>query len=133
MNEVLLLDANVLIALSFSDHVHHRLTTSWFTALKPRFSTCPITQGALVRFALRHLPNNSELPKKLLEELVCMNDHEFWPDDAPYTSIEWNKVYGHRQVTDAYLVLLAKHHGGRLATLDESLAIVFPEALLVQG
>ena len=31
-------------------------------------------------------------------------------------------VIGHRQVTDAYLVALARHHHGRLATLDKGLA-----------
>ncbi len=31
-------------------------------------------------------------------------------------------VIGHRQVTDAYLVALARHHGGRVATLDKGLA-----------
>jgi predicted nucleic acid-binding protein len=31
-------------------------------------------------------------------------------------------VVGHRQVTDAYLAQLARHHDGQLATLDSGLA-----------
>jgi uncharacterized protein len=31
-------------------------------------------------------------------------------------------VLGHRQVTDAYLAALARHHHGKLATFDKGLA-----------
>jgi hypothetical protein len=131
MTETLLLDENVLIALSFTDHLHHRLATDWFATHSPRFATCPITQGALVRFSLRHYPNEPGTAKRLLEAVVSMERHEFWPDSLSCTSLPWRQIFGHRQVTDAYLVSLAKHHSGRLATLDAAMATVFPEALLV--
>ena len=60
-----------------------------------------------------------------------MEGHEFWTDDLDYQWLPWNLVFGCRQVTDAYLVALAKHRGGILATLDEALATVFPDAYLV--
>ncbi len=40
---------------------------------------------------------------------------------------------GHRQVTDAYLVALARHHHGRLATLDKGLAALHGAAVLLLG
>src|ERR1019366_8642188 len=95
MSETLLLDANVLIALSFTDHLHHKLATRWFAMHNPKFATCPITQSALVRFALRHFPNNSEAAKNLLSALVSMEGHEFWPDDLPCSSLPWRKIFGH--------------------------------------
>jgi toxin-antitoxin system PIN domain toxin len=131
MNETLLLDANVLIALSFTDHVHHQMATRWFGALQSRFATCPITQSALVRFTLRQIPQGAPTAKSLLDAVVSLERHEFWIDELPCSSLPWKQISGYRQVTDAYLVALAKHRGGRLATLDESLAVVFPEALLV--
>jgi len=133
MSEKLLLDVNVLIALSFTDHVHHRLTTRWFADSNPQFATCPLTQSALVRFTLRSFPSAPSTAKRLLEELISMDAHEFWPDDFPCQSLPWKLIFGHRQVTDAYLVSLAKHHGGRLATLDKTLVAIFPGALLITG
>jgi hypothetical protein len=131
MSEVLLLDANVLIALSFTDHLRHRLATSWFGALKPEFATCPMTQGALVRFTLRHIPTGPEAVRNLLNVLASMEGHEFWADDVLCSGLPWRKIFRRRQVTDAYLDSLEKHRGGRLVTLDEALATVFPQAVLI--
>ena len=39
----------------------------------------------------------------------------------------------HRQVTDAYLVALARHHGGRVATLDKGLAALHGGDVLLLG
>ena len=50
--------------------------------------------------------------------------HRFWPDSSPYDAGLLRGVIGHRQVTDAYLVGLAGHHGGRVATLDRGLAVL---------
>ena len=51
-----LLDANVLIALSTpdytSDYTSHDRARSWFQT-DHQFATCPITQGAPLRFHLR--------------------------------------------------------------------------------
>jgi toxin-antitoxin system PIN domain toxin len=131
MSETLLLDANVLIALCIRDHVHHELATRWFKDNAGDFATCPITQGALVRFTLRHLDQGAQPARQLLEAIVQMQGHEFWPDDLEYSDLPWRQIFGHRQVTDAYLVALAERHGGRLATLDQALATVFPQTLLV--
>jgi hypothetical protein len=52
---------------------------------------------------------------------------EFWPDGASYLDIDLHSVLGHRQVTGAYLVGLTKTHAtARLATMDEGLALAFP-------
>jgi predicted nucleic acid-binding protein len=42
-------------------------------------------------------------------------------------------VIGHRQVTDAYLVALARHHDGRLATFDRGLAALHDDAVELLG
>ena len=36
-------------------------------------------------------------------------------------------VVGHRQVTDAYLLAVAHHHGAKLATLDRDVATLIAE------
>ena len=40
-------------------------------------------------------------------------------------------IVGHRQVTDACLVLLARKHGGLLATMDNALAAVHVGTTLI--
>ena len=62
--------------------------------------------------------------KQLLEAISALPRHEFWPDDAFYLEIPTAGIVGHRQVTDAYPVLLARKHGGSLATMDQALAAV---------
>jgi predicted nucleic acid-binding protein len=37
-----------------------------------------------------------------------------------------NRLVGHQQVTDAYLLALARKKGGKLATLDRSVAGLLP-------
>ena len=57
--------------------------------------------------------------------------HEFWADDLPYQASHLRGVIGHRQVTDAYLVALAAHHGGRVVTLDKGLAALHGDGVLL--
>jgi len=118
-----LLDANVLIAATVTDHVHHEIVESWFGERSEPFATCPVTQGALVRFLLRNGATARDAAD-LLRGVSAADGHEFWSDDLPYSDIDLRGVVGHRQVTDAYLAGLARSHSGRLATLDRALALL---------
>ncbi len=125
-----LLDANVLIALSFSDHPGHAASNAWFDAYDGGIATCPVTQGSLLRFLLR---NSVPAPDALtvLDQYRGMANHEFWPADIGYGSAMLHGVIGHRQVTDAYLIALAESRGGTVATLDRGLANLRPQATLL--
>jgi uncharacterized protein len=116
-----LLDANVLIALVVADHVHHDAAETWLTSAEERFATCPITQGSLVRLLVRE-GQPVGVVHTVLEIMADDDRHEFWPDAIPYADVPLTGVIGHRQVTDAYLVQLARFHNGRLATFDQGLA-----------
>jgi predicted nucleic acid-binding protein len=48
--------------------------------------------------------------------------HEFWADSLPYRDVPLAAIFGHRQVTDAYLVALARSRKARLASFDGGLA-----------
>lgn len=121
MTATLLLDGNVLVALVVTDHVHHEKAVDWFGADEGAFATCPITQGTLIRFLVRE-GQAIETALDVLDGVQANDRHEFWADDLPYTLDLMVGVMGHRQVTDAYLVGLARRHDGRLATLDKGLA-----------
>jgi uncharacterized protein len=126
-----LLDSNVLIAASTPDHSMHERAKQWFAA-SHRFATSPITQGALVRFHMRFAVKPSMYTaQKLIAALTASPRHEFWPDSIGYSSVPDRGVYGHKQVTDAYLAALAAANGGYLATMDEALAALHGHALLI--
>ena len=116
-----LLDANVLIALVVSEHVHHDAAAEWLSASDAGFATCPITQGSLVRFLVR-TGQTAAAARDVISAVEGANRHEFWPDSVSFTDVEVGGVVGHRQVTEAYLAQLARSRKGQLATLDSGLA-----------
>ncbi len=122
-----LLDANVLIAMTSPDHVHHDRVTRWFAELDGSFATCPITQGSLLRAILRQGGSAADA-MRVLDGVTTHPRHQFWPDDATYDLSMLAGVIGHRQVTDAYLASSAARRGGRLVTLDVGLAALHPQA-----
>lgn len=122
-----LLDGNVLYALVDEAHVHHQAARQWFLALEGDFATCPITQGTLIRLAMRLGGQRIEQALALLQAVTGHARHRFWPDALDYGEVRWHGVLGHRQVTDAYLAALARHHGGRLASFDQGLVALHPD------
>ncbi|MDQ6659182.1 MAG: PIN domain-containing protein [Actinomycetota bacterium] len=125
-----LLDANVLIALTAREHVHHEHVSRWARDVQ-RFALCPIVEGALIRFVIRLGAGVYEAVQSL--HLVReRSGYEFWPDVLSFTDVALQHVRGHRQVTDAYLASLARSRpDAKLATLDEALAQAMPELTLL--
>ncbi len=116
-----LADANVLVALTVVDHLHHPVALEWFETTEPELATCPITEGTLLRFLIREGVLATDAAATL-ETLRAQPWHTFWPDAIAYEPADLRGVIGHRQVTDAYLVALARHHSGHIVTLDKGLA-----------
>ena len=135
---VFLLDANVLIALAWPEHQDHARAGAWFSHhSRSGWATCPFTQSALVRvlsnpaFSPRALTVENAL--RVLEANVKLPGHHFWPADIAVTDaigrVE-RRLTGHGQITDAYLLGLAIHHRGKLATLDRGIAAWGPRAAI---
>lgn len=128
--EVHLLDGNVLVALVSSGHVHHAAAQRWFASRSTPFATCPITQGTLLRLLIRLGEAAPETAVQVLAQLVAHPRHRFWPDAIGYPEISWRGVMGHRQVTDAYLAALARHHRGKLASFDRGLVALHTDVAI---
>lgn len=124
-----LLDANVLVALASPDHVHHGHAHTWF-ADADRFATCPLTQLALVRLLVR-FGTPAAHAVAALDVIRAHDRHAFWADDVSIDAESMRAVIGHRQVTDAHLVALARRYGGRLATFDHGLTAVHSDATVL--
>ena len=122
---IYLVDADVLIALTVEEHEHHERSTAW-AATVDRFAICPIVEGALVRFLLRlgeSATTAAEVVRRIHEMAAC----DFWVDSISYSDVDLGHVVGHRQVTDAYLVGLARANAATLATLDGGLVKSTPD------
>jgi uncharacterized protein len=116
-----LLDANVLIALVVTEHVHHDAAAEWLSQSDTGFATCPITHGSLVRFLVR-TGQSAATARDVVSAVETAKRHEFWPDSVSFAGVAVGGVVGHRQVTDAYLAQLARTRKGQLATFDNGLA-----------
>ena len=127
---VALLDVNVLVALFDPVHVHHDLAHDWFADEGAAgWATCPITENGFVRIVTNPVYRPDPLrPTVAIESLrkFCSNSrHHFWPDTVSLCdeSIFVTANLGnHRQLTDAYLLGLAKKMGGRLVTFDRTIS-----------
>ena len=128
-----LLDGNVLVALVSHEHVHHSAAQRWFSESSCPFATCPITQGTLLRLLLRVGEVTPETAVAVLASLAAHARHRFWPDALGYAEISWRGVLGHRQVTDAYLAALARHHKGKLLSFDRGLVALHADVAVGLG
>ncbi len=121
-----LLDVNVLIALIDPTHVRHDDAHDWFAARgRKAWATCPITENGVLRIVgSPRYPSSSGNPAavaEILEILKGLGSHEFWPDDISLldrNAIDATRLLNSSQVTDSYLLALAKVHRGQLATFD---------------
>jgi toxin-antitoxin system PIN domain toxin len=131
MTRVALLDVNVLVALFDPDHVHHDLAHDWFADDGQRgWATCPITEAGFVRVIASPAYGSAVTrPAELIDRLrrfCASGTHHFWPDAVSLcddTLFDPAFLAGHRQLTDVYLLGLAKTMDGRLASFDRSIPI----------
>ena len=122
-----LLDVNVLIAMAWPSHVSHSSIHRWLAKNAHQgWATCPMTECAFVRLTSNPSFSAQALSPRdsvaLLRANLSHPAHKFWPDDLNTpTALDGLYLSGHQQVTDAYLLGLARHHKGKLATLDSGL------------
>jgi len=132
-------DVNVLIALFDAAHQHHDRAHQWFEANLPHgWASCPLTENGVVRILSnpRYSPGFHRSVAEIVEDLhtaIAQTNHRFWPDglslrDRARFSAE--RIQGHRQITDTYLLALAVSHRGCLVTLD---ARIDPETVVGAG
>jgi len=126
---VFLLDANVLIALAWPEHEFHEKVGRWFMRhSRAGWATCPFTQAAFVRVLSNPAFSSDALTPenalRVLESNLLLPGHHFWTNSISVPDGIRNsgaRLTGHRQITDAYLLGLAIHHKGKLATLDKGI------------
>lgn len=126
-----LLDVNVLIALVDPGHVAHDDAHHWFESQgKESWATCPITENGMIRIVGNpRYPNSAGSPAaaaRIMRSLRALPGHVFWPDDISLVSsehVDYEQILTPLQVTDGYLLALARSRNGRLATFDRKLSV----------
>lgn len=131
MSRVALLDVNVLLALFNPKHTHHEIAHDWFADNQYRgWATCPATQNGFVRVLSN--PASGAGPFRpaevvaFLQRFCSVKEHTFWTDAVSLSDtklFEPSFIRGHRQVSDIYLLGLAKKMGGYLATFDQGIPL----------
>lgn len=124
-----LLDVNVLIALIDPTHVQHDRAHAWFAASGRRaWATCPLTENGVLRIVGNsRYPNSPGSPAaaaQLMAVFFSVKGHEFWPDDVTLLDparVDTTRLLDSTQITDSYLLALARAHKGELATFDRHL------------
>ena len=122
----MLLDVNVLLALTWDQHVHHAVAHERFRELE-RWSTCPVTEAGLLRLLLtEQVVGRRVTGAEALGQLEAIRAAPGWSfiEDAvslAAPTIDTRVLMGRRQVTDLQLVNLAAANRTRLATFDAAL------------
>jgi hypothetical protein len=122
-----LLDVNVLVALLVPEHQDHSLALDWFSrsAVTEGWATCTVTELGVIRVCAQ-LPGGGWRPEatadRLLMLTVSSRGHEWWPDVvSPAVLPEVRSALTGGQVTDRYLLGLARRNSGRIVTFDRAL------------
>lgn len=120
-----LVDVNVLIARLFEGHEHHRAAVEWFDTPGLQWALCPWTEAGFLRYATR--PGRLDMGEAtgILEELAQHRGYHYHAvahDWRTLTQPFFQKLHGHKQITDAYLLGMAIHDGLVLVTFDQRIA-----------
>jgi toxin-antitoxin system PIN domain toxin len=124
-----LLDVNILVAIVVPEHEHHDVALRWYTSeANQAWATCAVTELGVIRVCAQ-LPGGAWPPERTADQLLLLTAdgrvHEFWPGaSSPAVMPEVRTALAGKQITDRYLLGLARRHGGKLVTFDGGLAAV---------
>lgn len=109
-------------------HIHHEAAHHWFAA-KGRlgWATCPITENGFLRIASHpnypNRPGDVPVMMVILRQFCTVGHHQFWIEDVSIRNLlQPGILIPHSQITDVFLLGLAVHKGGTLATFDRQIS-----------
>jgi toxin-antitoxin system PIN domain toxin len=118
----LLLDVNVLLALAWPNHQFHELVADYLGGYDGEWATCALTQLSLVRLscnpAIVGVSKNPPEAAALLRELIEDERHVYFDSHPKPAEVMFDRIVGHKQVPDCYLLSVAVHNHAALLTLD---------------
>jgi uncharacterized protein len=121
-----LLDVNVFVALLDEDHVHHKRVTKWFDTPGLQWAVCPFTEAGLLRYMTRPKTGNMSMDEAtaMLARIRQEPGYHYQPVSADWHTLcnpFSRRLFGHNQITDAYLLGLAVREELVLVTFDRAI------------
>jgi toxin-antitoxin system PIN domain toxin len=128
-SSLLLLDVNVLLALAWPNHQFHAAALRELQVRRGRWATCALTQLGFIRLS----SNPAAIPTAkgpaeaaaLLEAMVADPLHVYLESLPSPVAKDcrgaFGGILGSRQVTDAYLLVLARRNRAIFVTFDTKL------------
>ena len=114
-----LLDVNFLLACGWSSHARHAEARAWLEA-QSAFTTGPLSELGFIRVSMTPGYRASFADAQAaLADITSRQQARRVAADFPVAKRP--ALTNHSEVTDAYLVELARAHGLKLATLDDAL------------
>ncbi|MGO8760143.1 MAG: TA system VapC family ribonuclease toxin [Terracidiphilus sp.] len=124
-----LLDVNALVALTSIEHPQYSTAQRWFdSVVNQEWGICPLTEAGYVRIVTN--PASGPIMRTFLQAAAILRDlterpgYSYWPIAGSWAALTApfaDRIFGHQQVTDAYLLGLAIKEGGVLVTFDRGL------------
>ena len=128
-----LLDVNVLYALTARNHIHHSVVTSWFYgAADLRWAICSFTEAGFLRNATAPRAGQIEMAEAtaILRSFAAHPGYRYVPITEDWHTLcgpFFKRLFGTKQVTDAYLLGLAVRNGMVLVTMDKGIVYLAGE------
>jgi toxin-antitoxin system PIN domain toxin len=124
-----LLDLTTLVFLADADSPHYQAVQSWFDAAgKEDWGVCPLTEAGFVRVttnpAFGGATRTVAQATAILAAFSAYPGYRYWPISESWSALTAPfsaRLFGHQQVTDAYLLGLAAKHDGILVTFDRAI------------
>jgi toxin-antitoxin system PIN domain toxin len=121
-----LLDVNVLIALLDEDHEHHKIAMKWFYTPGRQWAICPFTEAGLLRHMTRPKIGYMSMLEAtaMVVRLAQQPGYHYQSISADWHTLcgrFFKRLFGHKQITDAYLLGLAVQEDLILATFDKAI------------
>jgi toxin-antitoxin system PIN domain toxin len=127
-SELLLLDVNVLVALAWPNHQFNPAARRRFVSSEERWATCAITQLGFIRLSSNpSAVTPAKTPRQAAGLLASIIDdplHSFLGEMLPPAVGSFDNVLGARQVTDAYLLQIARAYDAVFVTFDRRMRSV---------
>jgi hypothetical protein len=123
-----LLDVDVLVAFTDEDHEHHKIVRNWFIRESQNaWGLCAFTEAGFLRVTTRPKTGGRtfEQASAMLAQLVIRPGYRYWPITSEWSVLAApfrNRLFGHQQITDAYLLGLAVKENGVVVTLDRAMS-----------
>jgi uncharacterized protein len=131
-SKLLFLDVNVLLAVAWPNHQFHAAAKRRLEGSSDRWATCALTQLGFVRLSSNPaaIPA-AKSPEEAASLLAVMSSdplHVYFASlpspVAKNARSEFTRLLGNKQVTDAYLLWVARQHHASFVTFDTRLRAI---------